>query len=152
MLLTPVFRRLGASLEEAARVAGAHRFATLWRITLPLLSPMVLPSAALSFIPGIQAFNTHPLLRPPPGIYVYATRIYDYTRQEPPAFGEATALGSVFLLVLIVLAFFYHRYLRGNRKFTVVTGQGYSTAPIKLGRWRYVALGGCLLYFSVMML
>src|SRR5215475_10438868 len=152
MLLTPVFRRLGASLEEAARVAGADHLTTLRRVTLPVLSPMILAIAALSFIRGIESFNTELLLGIPVGIYVYATRIYDFTRQEPPAFGEATALGSVFLLVLIVLAFFYHRYLRGNRKFTVVTGQGYSTAPIKLGRWRYVALGGCLLYFSVMML
>jgi iron(III) transport system permease protein len=152
MLLTPVFRRLGASLEEAARVAGANGFTTLWRVTLPVLAPMIIAIAALSFIRGLDSFNTELLLGLPAGIYVYATRIYDYTRQEPPAFGEATALGSVFLLVLIVLAFFYHRYLRGNRKFTVVTGQGYSTAPLKLGRWRYVALGGCLLYFTVMML
>ncbi len=150
MLLTPVFRRLGASLEEAARVAGANSFTTLWRITLPVLSPMILAIASLSFIRGLESFNTELLLGTPVGIYVYATRIYDYTRQEPPAFGEATALGSLFLLVLAVLAFFYQRHLRG-RSFTVVTGQGYSTLRVKLGKWRYVALGGCILYFAVMM-
>ena len=150
MLLTPIFRRLGASLEEAARVAGASSFTTLWRITLPVLSPMILAIAALSFIRGLESFNTELLLGTPAGIYVYATRIYDYTRQEPPAFGEATALGSVFLLVLAVLAFIYQRHLRG-KSFTVVTGQGYSTLRIKLGKWRYVAIGGCLSYFAVMM-
>src|SRR5262249_52796631 len=36
MLLTPVFRRLGASLEEAARVAGAHGFATFFRVAVSL--------------------------------------------------------------------------------------------------------------------
>ena len=152
MLLTPVFRRLGASLEEAARVAGADTFTTLWRVTLPVLSPMILAIAALSFIRGIESFNTELLLGLPAGIYVYATRIYDYTRQEPPNFGEATALGSVFLIVLVVLAYFYHGYLKGSRRFEVVTGQGYSTTRVKLGRWRYVALGGCLVYFTVMML
>ena len=45
MLLTPVFRRLGASLEEAARVSGANTFSTLWRITFPVLSPMILAIA-----------------------------------------------------------------------------------------------------------
>jgi iron(III) transport system permease protein len=55
------------------------------------------------------------------------------------------------LAVLAVLLFFYWRYLRGDKKFTVVTGQGYSTFKVKLGRWRYVALGGCLFYVAVMM-
>jgi iron(III) transport system permease protein len=58
----------------------------------------------------------------------------------------------VFLLVLSVLLFFYWRYLAANRKFAVVTGQGYSTMRVKLGKWRYVALAGCLLYVTVMMI
>lgn len=152
MLLTPIFRQLGASFEEAARVSGANNATTLWRITLPVLSPMILAIAVLSFIRGLQSFNTELLLGTPVKIYVYSTRIYDYIRQEPPSFGEATALGSVFLGVLAVLLFFYWRYLRGQRKFTVVTGQGYSTMKVKLGKWRYVAFGGCIFYFLVTML
>jgi iron(III) transport system permease protein len=152
MLLVPVFRRLGATLEEAARVAGANTTAMLWRITLPVLSPMILAVAVLSFIRGLQSFNTELLLGTPVGIYVYSTKIYDYLQREPRAYGEATALGSVFLFVLAILLFFYWRYLSGNKKFTVVTGQGYSTLRVKLGRWRYAALAGCLLYVAVMML
>ena len=151
MLLTPVFRRLGASLEEAARVAGANTITALLRITFPILSPMIIAIAVLSFIKGLESFNTELLLGLPAGIYVYGTRIYDYIRQEPPAYGEATALGSVFLLVLAVLAVLYRRYVQGNRKFIVVTGQGYSTSRIKLGRWRYVALGGFITWYTVMM-
>jgi iron(III) transport system permease protein len=151
MLLTPVFRRLGAGLEEAARVAGASTFTALLRITFPVLSPMIVAIAVLSFIKGLESFNVELLLGLPAGIYVYGTRIYDYIRQEPPAYGEATALGSVFLLVLALLAVVYRRYFQGNRKFTVVTGQGYSTLRIKLGKWRYAALGGFILWYTVMM-
>ncbi len=151
MLLAPIFRRLGATLEEAARVAGANNLTVIWRITLPVMLPGVLAVAALSFIRGLESFNTELLLGAPAGIYVYATKIYDYTRHEPPAFGEATALGSVFLVVLAVLAFFYQRRLKG-KKFTVVTGQGYSTLRVKLGKWKYVALAGMLIYIAVMML
>ena len=136
MLLTPIFRRLGATLEEAAHVAGADNFTTLRQITLPVLSPMILAVAALSFIRGLESFNTELLLGTPVGIYVYATRIYDYTRKEPPAFGEATALGSVFLLVLVVLAIFYQRRLKG-KSFAVVTGQGSNQ---RQSDSRYVAL------------
>ena len=152
ILLVPVFRRLGATLEEAARVAGAGTKTMLWRITLPLLAPMILAVSVLSFIRGLQSFNTELLLGSPAGIYVYSTKIYDYLQREPRAYGEATALGTVFLLVLAVLLYFYWKFLRGDRKFTVVTGQGYSTLRVKLGKWRYIACAGCLFYVAVMML
>jgi iron(III) transport system permease protein len=58
----------------------------------------------------------------------------------------------VFLFVLAVLLFFYWKFLRGGKKFTVVTGQGYSTLRVKLGKWRCVACAGCLLYVAVTML
>jgi iron(III) transport system permease protein len=151
MLLVPVFRRLGATLEEAARVAGANTAAMLWRITLPVLSPMILAVSVLSFIRGLQSFNTELLLGTPAGIYVYSTKIYDLLNRQPRAYGEATALGSVFLLVLAILLFFYWKYLSGNRKFTVVTGQGFSTVRVKLGKWRSIALAGCLAYVLIMM-
>jgi iron(III) transport system permease protein len=64
----------------------------------------------------------------------------------------ATALGSVFLFVLVVLAFVYNRYFKHKKQFTVVTGQGYSTMRVKLGKWRYVAIGGFALWFIVMMI
>ena len=152
MLLVPVFRRLGATLEEAARVAGANTTTMLWRITLPVLAPMILAVSVLSFIRGLQSFNTELLLGTPAGLYVYSTKIYDFLQREPRAYGEATALGLVFLLVLAILLFFYWKHLSGNRKFTVVTGQGYSTLRVKLGKWRYVAFAGCLFYVVVMMI
>jgi iron(III) transport system permease protein len=152
MLLTPVFRRLSATFEEAARVAGANTFRTLLRITFPVLSPMILAIAVLSFIKGLESFNIELLLGTPAGIFVYGTRIYDYLHQEPPAFGEATALGSVFLLVLALLALLYRLYFQSQRKFTVVTGQGYSTLRVKLGKWRYVALAAIALWFAITML
>jgi iron(III) transport system permease protein len=152
ILLTPVFRRLGASLEEAARVAGADTFAMLRRVTLPVLAPMILAVAVLSFIRGLQSFNTELLLGIPAGIYVYSTRIYDYIHREPASYGEATALGSIFIVVLGALLFLYWRFLSGKRKFTVVTGQGYSVARVKLGKWRYVATAGCIFYIAVMTL
>src|SRR5262249_36783668 len=75
MLLTPVFRRLGASLEEAARVAGANGFATFLRITLPVLFPMIISIAAPWFFRGLECFTTHRLLRLPPGTHFYCYRL-----------------------------------------------------------------------------
>ncbi|HWH77514.1 MAG TPA: ABC transporter permease subunit, partial [Candidatus Binatus sp.] len=113
---------------------------------------MILAVSVLSFIRGLQSFNTELLLGTPAGIYVYSTKIYDFLQREPRAYGEATALGTVFLFVLAILLFFYWKLLSGNKKFTVVSGQGYSTLRVKLGKWRYLACAGCLLYVAVMML
>jgi iron(III) transport system permease protein len=151
ILLTPLFRRLGATLEEAARVAGADTMTTLRRVTIPVMAPMILAIAVLSFIRGLESFNTELLLGVPADIYVYGTRIYDYIQDEPPEYGQATALGSVFFVILAVIAVFYRRFFKGNRNFAVITGQGYSIARIALGKWRYVALGGFILWFLVMM-
>jgi len=151
MLLVPVFRRLGAQLEEAARVSGANTMMMLRCVTLPVLAPMILAVSVLSFIRGLQSFNTELLLGTPAGIYVYSTKIYDFLQREPRSYGEATALGSIFFFVLAILLFFYWKYLSGSKKFTVVTGQGYSTMRVKLGKWRYAALAGCWAYVAVMM-
>src|SRR5438094_2092778 len=111
---------------------------------------MIFAVSVLSFIRGLQSFNTELLLGTPAGIYVYSTRVYDYLQREPRAYGEATTLGSVFLLVLTALLFFYWKYLNDGKKFTVVTGQGYSTLRVTLGKWRYLALGDCLIYVTIM--
>ena len=141
MLLTPVFRRLGAALEEAARVAGANTSTTLWRMTFPVLSPMILAVAVLSFIRGLQSFNTELLLGMPAGIYVYGRGFTTIMHREPPAYGEATALGSVFLLGAGVLLFFYWRYLQGKRNSPwsparAIPPCASSSASGAMSRWR----------------
>ena len=43
MLLTPAFRNMDSTLEEAARVGGASNLRTLFKVTLPLMiSPMMM--------------------------------------------------------------------------------------------------------------
>ena len=75
----------GPAGMEAARVAGANTATMLWRITLPVLAPMILAVSVLSFIRGLQSFNTELLLGTPVGLYVYSTKIYDFLQREPRA-------------------------------------------------------------------
>jgi iron(III) transport system permease protein len=148
VLLTPAFRNVGAAVEEAARVCGATQLSTMIRVTIPLLAPAVLAVAILTFVRSLEAFEVELLLGRPAGISVYSTRIYDLVRDEPPLYGQATALGFVFLLVMVALAIFYQWYLKG-RAFTTVTGHGYSARPIRLGRWRWPATAACLGFFTI---
>ena len=124
----------------------------LRRITLPLLAPMILAVSVLSFIRGLQSFNTELLLGTPAGIYVYSTRIYDYLHREPRAYGEATALGSVFLFVLGNPVVFLLEVSQRQQEIHRCYRSRLFHARVKLGKWRYVALAGCLLYVAVMML
>jgi iron(III) transport system permease protein len=145
ILFTPAFRQMSAALEDSARMCGAGALMTLRKITVPLLVPAILPATVIMLIRSLEAFEIELLVGTPVGINVYSTRIYDFIAESPPQYGIATALGSLFLITIVLLAGFYVLYVRG-RRFTTITGQGFSTERIRLGRWRWFAAGMCGLY------
>src|SRR3954451_207694 len=125
LLITPAFRAMDASMEEAARMSGASAPRAVWRIVVPLLAPAILAAIALGFIKAIQSFETELVLGIPAGIYVYSTKIWDYIHWDPPEYGPATALSSVFLLLIFGLVWL-QRLALGSRSYTTVTGRSYS--------------------------
>lgn len=148
MLMTPAFRRMDASMEEASRMSGANSLTTLLRVTVPAMTPVIVVVFLLSVIRIFSSFETELLLGVPWGFYVYSTKIVDLARQEPPLVAHAAALGSVILLFLA--AFIpLQRKLIARRQFTTVTGQ-FKTKIIDLGVWRYPAT--LLVVFVVFML
>jgi iron(III) transport system permease protein len=136
LLLAPAFRNLDASLEESARSCGATPTMTLVRIVVPLMMPAILVSTVLGLIRSMEAFEIELLLGVPIGLFVYSTKIRDLVAYEPPDYASATALGSIFLLLLLVMVALQRRYL-GQRHYRTVTGRGFSTNPTSLGRWRW---------------
>ena len=75
---------------------------------------------------------------------IYAAVQYDY----PVNYGLATALGVSFVALMLILIYWQNRLLRG-RDYSVVTGKGYKPRVVRLGRFRYVTLAFCLLYFGI---
>lgn len=148
ILFTPAFRQMNASLEESARMCGASALGTLRRITVPILIPAILPATAIMLIRSLEAFEIELLLGSPVGIFVYSTRIYDLIDEVPAQYGMATALGTLFLFAVFAFAALYALCVRG-RRFTTVTGQGFSTERIRLGRWRWPAFALCTIYLCV---
>ena len=139
MLLTPAFRNMDASMEEAARVSGASDLRTMLRVTLPLMaSPMVLVFA-LQLLRIFQSFEIEQLLGVPFGFFVYSTMIFDLVRKEPPLYGQATALASLTLIV-VALIIPMQRWILGRRQYTTITG-GFKPGLIKLGKWRWPLFG-----------
>lgn len=137
MLMTPAFRRMDASMEEASRMSGASSLTTMMRITVPAMTPVIVVVFLLSIIRIFSSFETELLLGVPWGFYVYSTKIVDLARQEPPLVNQAAALGSIILIFLVAFIPLQRRLI-ARRQFTTVSGQ-FKPKIIDLGPWRYPA-------------
>src|ERR1044071_5467592 len=148
MLLTPAFRNMDSTLEEAARVGGAGNLRTLFRVTLPLMiSPMILVFA-LQLLRVFQSFETEYLLGMPFGFYVYSTKIFALIRDPVPNYGEATVLASVTLLMIAIIIPL-QRWILERRRYTTISGS-FRPGLIDLGRWNTVMFG--LIAFLLLLL
>jgi len=139
MLLTPAFRNMDASFEEAARVGGAGNLRTLFKVTLPLMISPLMTVFALQLLRVFQSFETEYLLGMPFGFFVYSTKIFTLIRNQIPNYGEATVLASLTLLI-IALIIPLQRWILSRRRYTTITGS-FRPGLIDLGNWNYVAFG-----------
>jgi len=149
LLIVDAFRAMDQSLEEAARMCGASRLRTFCTITMQLVLPALTGATILSFIRGIENFESPLFFGTPAGIRVITTDIYDSINQRsPPEYQYATAISFVIMALLFLIVLLQWRILRG-RSFQTVTGKGYSPTVMKLGKWRWVTFGFCILFFFV---
>lgn len=135
ILLTPGFRNLDASLEEASRVSGAGIFRTLTRIVLPVLTPVLVVVFLMALIRALEAFEIELILGRPIDFSVYSTKMYQLLRGSPPDLPSATVLATVILLLLVPMAL-VQRWMSTRRNYATVTGRQ-SRALFKLRRWRW---------------
>jgi len=149
LLIVDAFRAMDPALEEASRMSGAARWSTFRRVTLILMLPIVTSAFILSLMRAIEAFESPFFFGLPAGIEVLTTEIYNaINHRATPDYQYATAL-AIFALVLMFVVVVGQWKLLGNRSFQTVTGKGYSPNITKLGPWKYVTLGFCLLFFFI---
>ncbi len=138
MLLTPAFRNMDSTLEEAARLSGATKLITMIRITLPVMIPPIVVVFMLQLVRIFQSFETEQILGTPIGFYVYSTKIFQFVRFfDPPLYGAAAALASL-TLVIIAVIIPLQRWLLQRRRYTTVTGQ-FKPGLVDLGRFQSLA-------------
>ncbi len=149
MLLTPAFRNMNITLEEAGRISGAGSLKTMMRITLPVMVPAMVVVFMLNLVRMFNSFEIEQILGTPIRFYVYSTRIYELVRNtEPPSYGQATALASLTLLIILAIIPL-QRWLLGRRQYTTISGN-YKPGVTDLGLLQPVAFG--LVLFIVAML
>jgi len=100
-------RQIPRGLYEAAEVDGATRAQQFWRITLPLLTPVIFFNAVVQTIDAFKAFTPAFIISSGTGGPIDSTLFYTlYLYQEAFAFfrmGYAAALA--WILVVIIAAF-----------------------------------------------
>ena len=149
MLLTPAFRNMNVTLEEAGRISGAGSLKTMMRITLPVMVPAMVVVFMLNLVRMFNSFEIEQILGTPIRFYVYSTRIYELMRHtEPPAYGQATALASLTLLIIMAIIPL-QRWLLGRRQYTTISGN-YKPGVTDLGWLQPLAFG--LVLFIVALL
>ncbi|HUR86733.1 MAG TPA: iron ABC transporter permease [Solirubrobacteraceae bacterium] len=136
--LRAALRRMDPSLEEAARVMGRPPAQVFRTVVLPQLMPAIGAGAVLVALYALSDFGAVSIMR-----FNSFTRDIYIAYQSGFGRTEAAALGMVLVLIMFVLFAVYAR-VRGARVLHRSTpGAQRPTAPVRLGRWRWPALGFC---------
>ncbi|WP_052712227.1 carbohydrate ABC transporter permease [Domibacillus indicus] len=109
ILILAAMQALPSDVYEAAKVDGASRFQTFWRITLPLLKPALLIILVLGIIYTFKVFDI--ILIMTGGGPVNATQVLPFYGYELAFvnfdFGASGAVATVILVILICIALIY---------------------------------------------
>lgn len=154
VMISGLLRNMDPNLELAARVHGGGSWATLTRVTLPLLTPGLFSIGIYMFMAVVQAFDLPLIIGLSAEVPVLSTRVYLLSSPDNglPNYGLASAFGVLLLVVAAGLMWAYMRATRLGERFRVVTGKAFRPKRIRLGRWRFAALGFTFGYCAVMML
>ncbi|HEY4169066.1 MAG TPA: iron ABC transporter permease, partial [Reyranella sp.] len=147
LFVVDAFRAMDPSLEEASRMSGATRWQTFWRVTFALMLPVTTSAFILSFIRGMESFESAVFFGTPVNIKVLTTQIFDMiTQRATPDYQAATAMGFAGMVLMGLLLILQGRLLRG-RSFTTVTGKAYAPTVARLGPWRWATFAICVGFF-----
>src|SRR5215208_3374567 len=148
LMVAGAFRNFDSTLEEASQTSGGSWMRTQRLITMPLLRPALLAAAIYFFVAGLDDFQIPAVLGLNADIQVFSTRIYLSTHPARglPDFGLASTYSMLLLVVALALIALYRRLVRHSERFAIVTGKAYRPLRAPLGRWKYAAYAGVVLY------
>jgi iron(III) transport system permease protein len=152
LFLSPAFRNMDPSLEEAAMASGAGTVLLFRRVLLPLLAPALLAAGVFLLIVGFVVFEIPGALGLPARIFVLSSQLYFLAADPPggfPLYGQIAALATAFIALLFLLGLVYRRMTAAASRYRTVTGKGFRPRRMRLGRWRWAALGGVCAYFCL---
>jgi iron(III) transport system permease protein len=138
---------MDASLEDAARSAGASPLRVVRSVTLPLLRPAIVYSLLLTFVGGLEMLSVPLVFGWPSGLEFFTTFLLRETMgQAEPDYGMLGAAALSLLAVVALLVLLQQRLLSQRQRFVTVRGKGRRPKPIHIGRWRWVLFAAFMVY------
>ena len=155
LIALSAFRLMDPSLEEQSMVCGNSLLGTFFRVTLPVMRPLILSAFMLVFIIGIITLEVPIIVGMPGGVFVFTTAIFqliatDY--QSLNYYNTAAALAMMIIPITMTMLFLYRRLVSRVEKFVTIAGKPSVRSVQKLGPWRYVTASVLSLYFFMVML
>jgi iron(III) transport system permease protein len=105
-MLKTAFAQVTEELEEASSVTGAGPFTTFWRITIPLVAPMMVSIFVLVFMSSIRDIST-PILLATPATTPLAVLMLE--RSVAGEIEKAAVIGVILSVLAIVTAIVMRR-------------------------------------------
>lgn len=121
-------QNINAEIIEASRVSGASALKTFFRITLPLLRPVMLYGGGVALLLGLGQFTAPLLLGTNTGVRVMTTDMYTAVTAAPTDFATAAAVGTPLLVFGMVLVMVQRLLLGDQARFVTHGGKAFRLA------------------------
>jgi multiple sugar transport system permease protein len=98
---------------EAAELDGASAWTSFWKITIPMISPVIFFNLVIGIINSLQAFNTAYIMTeggPVNSTYFYMLHIY-YKAFEDYQMGYSSALAWILFIITILFTFLIFKWI-----------------------------------------
>lgn len=127
-----------ASLEDAARSAGAGPVRALLSVTVPLLRPAIMNSALLVFAVTFEVLGLPLILGFSSDITLVSTYLYDHWINGAAADQGVVSAGAIFLLACVSgLLVVRNRLVGDTGRYATVMGKSTAKRVVDLGPWRW---------------
>ena len=108
IIFVAALKSIPPEYSEAATVDGASKWQLFWRVTFPLMFPVIIVTMLLRFIDSFKVFDTiFALTGGGPGISTEVLGLYIYKQGLKYFYvGRTSAVVIIFVLIIFVTAFF----------------------------------------------
>lgn len=148
LAITAGLAGLGQEFEDAARVHGARRAATL-RLIWPMLAPAIWSALAINFAEAISDFGVAATLAYQSNFTLATYQLYADINNFPPSFPSASAMGVLLVAAVAIPLALQARALRG-RSYQMLSGRTRQAVRRRLTtRGKIAAMSGLGLFYAV---
>jgi iron(III) transport system permease protein len=136
-------RNVNGELIEAAMASGSSATGTFFRVTVPLLRPVLLYGGGVALLLGLGQFTAPLLLGRNAGINVLTTDIYRSVSQSPIDYSVAAAIASPLIVIGLCVVVFQRIALGDQRRFVTHGGKSFraQARPSKLAAAALITYG-----------